>query len=174
MYLDENEAYTDDKKISYLKNLISLNNTFYDAYISLKDIYFELRMNKEAYIIILEGYNCLMKHEFNYKLPSTLDYYELNNRHIFRLLYNYADTLWFFENKVEALKIFKKLLRMHPDDNIGARYAVCGILEGYEYTNQLWNEQDQNIEKWFKENMKKHLKTKGFGWMKSYCTNKVR
>lgn len=167
-YQDESEDYSDESKILYLKYLISLNNTVYDPYIDLMDIYFRLNKNEEAVKTIQEGYNNLLNNEFNNKLPKELNYYEIPNRPIFRLIYNYADTLWFFGNKNEALKIFKKLLRMQPTDNMGARYAICGILEGYECSNHLWNEYNNDLEKWFKTNMKKHINTNGFNWMKTY------
>lgn len=51
---------------------------------------------------------------------------------------------------------------------MGVRYAICAILEGYRCTNHIWNEQDQNIDKWFKEHMKKYLHIKGYRYFKTY------
>lgn len=170
IFQDENEEYLVESKILYLKYLISLNNAVYEPYLDLMNIYFRERRNENAVKIIQEGYNNLLKNEFDNKLPNVLDYNELHNRPIFRLIYNYADTFWFFGNKEESLKLFKKLLRMHSSDNIGARYAICAIFEGYGCSNHLWNERGNNIEEWFKENMKKHINKDGFNWMKSYLT----
>lgn len=169
-YLDENELYSNEQKIKKLKSLLELNDCLYDAYVDLMNIYYKEERFQDAYMIIKEGYETLLKKEFNnrFNLLLTLNYQELSSRAKYRVIYNYADALWIFENKRESLKIFKKMLRMNPNDNIGARYAICGILENYNCSNHIWNEHNQNIEQWFKEKMKKHVYLKGFGWMRTY------
>ena len=167
-YQDECQEYSVESKILYLKYLISLNDSVYDPYVLLMEIYFRIHKNEEAVKIIQQGYNTLLENEFNNTLPQKLDYYELENRPIFRLIYNYADTFWFLGNKEEAIKLFRKLIEMHPSDNIGARYAICGILEGYDCSNHIWSEHNNNIKDWFSKSISNHIDNNEFKWLKTY------
>ena len=171
-YLDENELYSVESKELYLKFLLSLNDSLYDAYVLLMELYYKSEDIGKGYGIIKLGYNKLMKNEFNNVFPKELDYYEVRNRDIYRLIYNYADSLWLKEDTKGAMSLFKKLIDICPSDNLGVRYAICGILEGYESSYQIWNEQNQNIEIWFKEKMKKHISTKGYEYMRIYLEDK--
>lgn len=168
-YLDESEEYSNESKELYLKFLLSLNYTLYDVYVLLKNLYFNENKYNEGLSIIEQGYNVLMKKEFNNKLPKTLEYLKISNRDIFRLLYNYADILWIKGDTHGAIKLFRKLINLCPNDNIGARYALCGILgEVYCSSNHLWNEQNQNIDKWFKNEVKKNSNKKEYKILVKY------
>lgn len=148
-FLDERNEYSFETEELYLKYLISMNNYVYDPYITLMELYFKHEQNENAIQTIILAYTRLMKKEFNNKLPKKLDYYEMYNRGIFRTIYNYADILWFTEQKEKALNLFKKLLQLNPDDNLGVRYAICGLINGYSSSRHLWSEHGNNIEKWY-------------------------
>jgi tetratricopeptide (TPR) repeat protein len=146
-FLDERNDYSNESEVLYLKYLISLNNYVYDPYILLMELYFKNNELEKGIEIINLGYSRLMKKEFNNNFPKQLDYLELENRSIYRLIYNYADMLWFAEENDKALNIFKKLLKINPNDNLGVRYAICGMLEGYSSSRHVWNENGQIISK---------------------------
>lgn len=167
-YKDENEDYSNESKILYLKFLLSLNTNIYDIYLELMNIYFQEENFKDGSIIIEKAYKKILNDEFNNVLPLTLNYQELYNRSIFRVFYNYADILWILDKKNEAISLFKKLIEMHPNDNIGARYAICGILEGYASSNHIWNEYNQNIDNWFRENIVKYTKKEEYVFLQEY------
>lgn len=157
-YVDESNDYSDESKELYLKFLLSLNESMYDVYILLKDLYFIKEEYDKGLEIIEQGYSILMKKEFNNKMPKKLEYLEMQNRDIFRLIYNYADSLWIKEDITGAIKLFKKLINLSPNDNLGVRYAICGILDGsYCSSNHLWSEQNQEIDKWFKKQVEDNL-----------------
>lgn len=167
-FLDERNEYSNESEELYLRFLISLNNYVYDPYILLMELYFKNDELEKAIEIISLGYTRLMKNEFNNKFPKQLDYLELENRDKYRLIYNYADVLWFIEDKDKALNIFKRLLKINPNDNLGVRYAICGMLEGYPNSHHVWNENAQVISKWYDEKVKKYLEIKEYSFLKKF------
>ena len=168
-YLDEEVNYSNVSKELYLKYLLSLNKSMYDVYILLMNLYLELNQHEKAFNCIDEGFNFLLLKEFNGSIPDELDYCEIENRDIYRLIFNYADSLWMRNKTKEALEIFYTLIELNPNDNIGVRYSICGIFEGYLSTQYVWTVQDQNIENWFRENIIKYQKkVKGYKKMINY------
>ena len=167
-FLEERNEYSDESDELYLRFLISLNNYVYDPYILLMELYFKNDELEKAIEIISLGYTRLMKNEFNNKFPKQLDYQELENRDKYRLIYNYADVLWFIEEKDKALNIFKKLLKINPNDNLGVRYAICGMLEGYPNSRHVWNENSQIISNWYNDKVKKYLEIKEYSFLKKF------
>ncbi len=113
-FVEEENIYSHESKELYFKFIISLNNSVYDAYISLMELYFKNNEFNKGIDIIKVGYNTLLKNEFNNKFPKKLNYYEIGNRSIYRLIYNYADMLWIIDEKDKAMDIFKKLLKINP------------------------------------------------------------
>lgn len=167
-FLDERNEYSNESEELYLKYLISLNNYVYDTYVLLMELYFKNNELEKGIEIINLGYSRLMKKEFNNKFPKQLDYLELENRSIYRLIYNYADMLWFVEENEKALNIFKKLLKINPNDNLGVRYSICGMLEGYSSSRHVWNENSQIISNWYNDKVKKYLEIKEYSFLKKF------
>ena len=166
-FLDSDLTITAKKY--FLKYYICKDKYFFEPYILLSQIYFNNEDEiDQGFQILRIAYKRVMKDIFpNKKLPNSMNWYEINNRHIFRLLYNYANALWFIGLKNKADNLFKHLIKMHPDDNIGARYSALGIHEGFGETYSMWNELN-DVEKWFQSILPKYEKKKGFAWVKKY------
>ncbi|WP_152633277.1 hypothetical protein [Aliarcobacter butzleri] len=170
-YLDNSKEFSSDSKELFLKFLLSLNDTLYDVYILLMDVYYEKDEYIQGFEIVEKGYQVMLKKEFNNTLPTELEYYDINNRDKFRLMFNYADSEWIKGNKDKALNLFIYLLKICPNDNIGARFAVCGILEGYESIPDLEEREDEFIGNWFTKAILKHIKHPDYKFMKNYLDN---
>jgi hypothetical protein len=66
------------------------------------------------------------------------------------------------------MDIFKKLLKLNPSDNLGVRYAICGILEGYSGSRHVWNKNGHVISNWYKDKVKKYLEIKEYSFLKKF------
>jgi hypothetical protein len=114
---------------------------------------------------MLKGYqNAIELIEKNGKFPDILRWGFIENRHIIRVIFNFATLLWLADKKDDALEILLKLYKSNPDDNVGARYSILAILEGFESQEHLEEEFDsgdgyvdwQKQEEWFVKNHKKY------------------
>jgi len=112
------------EKISLLKKAIEKYPHYYDFYIELFDTYID-RDGKAEMDIIENGYMLAidrLKKENNGKLPEVMNWYFLENRHIHRIIYNYAECLIEIKEYRKSNKLLNILLKLHPTDNIGARF----------------------------------------------------
>ena len=110
----------------------------------------------------------------NGRFPTSLSWRYVENRHILRIMFNFAALLWLNSDTKNALVIFNRLLKLNPDDNIGARYMIVAILDGvkslYEFEKMFddgngysnWEAQ----EKWFWETSSKYKSEIGC-WLES-------
>jgi len=170
-FLESQDADDFKKSEKILLNLIKKDPFFFDPYTVLHEYYLFEGKGEKAYNLMRKGYKKamdLIMH--NGKFPDSLPWGFIENRHIIRLLFNYAALLWFNDQKNDAKEIFMQLLHSNPMDNIGARYAVMGILEGFDSFGKLeerfstpegfwdWEKQDD----WFMKSIKKHPSV--FGW----------
>jgi tetratricopeptide (TPR) repeat protein len=174
MYWDflERDERDFKKGIKRLKEIIKSDPDFYDAYITLYEYHLYNKEPKKALDILTKGYNramdLLMPHG---RFPDKLSWMFIENRHIIRVIFNYANMMWTVENKKEALRLFTMLLKSHPDDNIGARYVIVALLEGYE-SQEHFDEQFSDdggmsldamaLHHWFEKHAPKHKKE--IGW----------
>ncbi len=151
--------------ITALKDIIKKDPDFFDPYITLSDHYYAKRKPVEAYGIIKTGYGRAMKLIINKgRFPDKLSWMFTENRHIIRMIFNYAMLTWETNNKDEALSIFTQLLASNPNDNIGARYAIVAMLEGMksmdEYERKFGSKDGYidaiKVEKWFEKAAKKY------------------
>jgi len=130
----ESEVTADPKKaIASLEKIVTMDPDFYDPYISLYEYYLQVGDTKRAVETLKTGYERAMKRIAPHGVfPDRIMWYHLENRHIVRLLFNVATMMWTtMGEKLEALKILMQLLHANPEDNIGARYAIVALLEGY-------------------------------------------
>jgi tetratricopeptide (TPR) repeat protein len=150
--------------IKTLKDMIKKDPDFFDLYITLSERYYAKRKPVEAYEIIKKGYGRAMKLIINKgRFPDKLRWF-IENRHIIRMIFNYAMLMWESNNKDEALSIFAQLLASNPNDNIGARYAIVALLEGMgsmgEYERKFASKDGYldgiKVEKWFEKVVKKY------------------
>jgi len=162
--LDEMDVKTQVKE---LQKLIKEEPLFLDPYLIIAETY-EYEDNQYGRMRYLEmAYDkavSLIKRKGLY--PDELLWGFVENRHIIRAMFNYAMLLWEDGEKDVAINIFVYLLKSNPSDNIGARYSILGILEGY--ANEVAMEQKfaakegyldaLKMDKWFSEKSKKHMK----------------
>lgn len=168
-YNDFIENQTDDKEenIEKLNEIIKKDPDFFDTYLLLHDNYASLGDLEKASEILGEGYKrvtaLIVKNE---TFPEKLLWANLENRHIIRMLFNYATFLWTVGEYENGLYVFMQLLKSDNEDNIGARYSIVAILEGYdnidEFEEDFKDKETQSIENWFNKNVKKH--TQLMGW----------
>ena len=98
------------------------------------------------------------------KFPDSLPWLFIENRHIIRVMFNFAALLWLNKDKKNALAIFQRLLKSNPNDNIGARYAIVGICAGIKslfHLEEMFSKGNGYLdweaqEKWFHKAAQKH------------------
>ena len=100
----------------------------------------------------------------NGKFPTSLPWLYMENRHIIRVMFNFALLLWLNSDTKNALVILNRLLKSNPNDNIGARYMIVAILDGIKSNYELEKMFDNGSgyinweaqEKWFLKAAKKY------------------
>lgn len=100
----------------------------------------------------------------NGRFSDELPWGYMENRHILRMIFNSGMFIWENEDKEIALNIFMELLKSNHNDNIGARYSIVAILEGFnsqeEYEEQFERENGmlsyEVVEEWFYKSIQKH------------------
>ncbi len=171
-FLESPESEDSRKSIKILKDIIKKDPNYFDPYITLHDYYIEINETKKAFEILSKGYknaiNLIVKKD---RFPDELPWGFIENRHIIRVLFNFATLLWMAEHKDNALAILLQLLKSDTGDNIGARYSIIAILEGYEsiehFEEQFESENGMGLDamamnEWFDKKAKKHKKV--IGW----------
>jgi tetratricopeptide (TPR) repeat protein len=160
------------KSIKALKAMIKKDKDFFDPYITLYEYYLMDRDFKNAIKIMEQGFQRAMSLiDNNGKFPDILNWGFVENRHIIRMIFNFAMFIWVNDDKEIALDIFMELLKSNPNDNIGARYSIVAILEGFnsqeEYEEQFESKNGMGLEyealeKWFYKSAQKHMDV--IGW----------
>jgi tetratricopeptide (TPR) repeat protein len=170
-FLDSNEKNV-EKNIKTLKKIIKKDSNFFDSYISLYEYYYANNDLENAAKILNSGYDKAIKLVLNNdRFPDELEWGYIENRHIIRMIFHFGMFLWEIEEQKEALGIFMQLLKSNINDNIGARYAIVAMLEGFEsmgeYEEKFMSSSGfgldaMAIEKWFNEASKNHKEV--IGW----------
>jgi tetratricopeptide (TPR) repeat protein len=171
-FLESPDANDYKKSEKLLKSMIKMDPDFFDPYTVLHEYYINEKKLKKAFDLMAEAYSRAIKLIApNEKFPDILHWGYIENRHIIRLLFNYATLLWIANDKDKALEILLNILKSNPNDNIGARYSILGILENFESQDHLeeyfisddgeyldWEKQEE----WFFKNAKKYPRI--FNW----------
>ena len=171
-FLESKKADDAKKSIIELKKIIEKDPDFYDPYISLYEYYMDEGNTKLAFETMQKGYSRAMKRLAPQGIfPDRLSWGYIENRHIIRLLFNTATMLWATGMTLNALSILMQLLYSNTDDNIGARYAIVALLEGYETYEDLEEKFDMGegldiimLDDWFHTHVMKHKEFIGW-WM---------
>lgn len=152
--------------------MIKKDANYFDPYITLHEYYLMDSDFKNAIKIIEKGFQrAINLIDNNGKFPDKLPWGFIENRHIIRMIFNFAIFVWINEDKDIAINIFMELLKSNHNDNIGARYSIVAILEGFssqeEYEEQFESENGMGLEyealeKWFDKSVKKHKSV--IGW----------
>ena len=164
-FLDSDEADDYRKSEKILLSMIKQDPYFFDPYTVLHEYYLNENKTKKAFDLMAKGYKKAMELIINNgKFPDILPWGYIENRHIIRVLFNFATLLWLANKKDDALNIMLNLLKSNPSDNIGARYSIVGLLEGFESQEHLeeyfdggngyvdWEKQEE----WFQKNAIKY------------------
>ena len=172
-FTESPESENIKKGIKILKGIIKKDPDYFDPYISLHEYYLMDRDFKNAIKIIETGFKrAIDLIDDNGRFPDKLPWGFIENRHIIRMIFNFAMFVWANdENKDIALKIFMELLKSNHNDNIGARYSIVAILEGFG-SQEEWEEQFESengmgleymaVEEWFYKAAEKHRDV--IGW----------
>lgn len=172
-FLESPEADDVKKSIKALKSMITKDADYFDPYITLHEYYLMDGDHKNAIKIMEEGFKrAIDLVDNNGRFPDELPWAFMENRHIIRMIFNFGMFVWANdENKEIALNIFMELLKSNHNDNIGARYSIVAILEGFnsqdEYEEQFESEDGHildymKLEKWFYQSAQKHKDV--IGW----------
>lgn len=171
-FLESPESDDIKKSIKALKSMIAKDANYFDPYITLYEYYLMDGDYKEAIKIMEDGFKrAIDLVDNNSRFPDELPWGFMENRHIIRMIFNFGMFVWMNEDKEIALNIFMELLKSNHNDNIGARYSIVAILEGFnsqeEYEEQFESKDGQSIdytelEEWFFKSAQKHKKV--IGW----------
>jgi len=171
-FLESPEADNVKKSIMALKSMIKKDANFFDPYVTLHEYYLMDRDFKKAIEIIEKGFKrAIDLIDNNGRFPDELPWGFIENRHIIRMIFNFAMFIWANDDKDIALNIFMQLLKSNHNDNIGARYSIVAILEGFnsqeEYEEEFESKDGMGLEyealeEWFYKVAEKHKDI--FGW----------
>jgi len=166
-FTESPESENIKKGIKALKSIIKKDPDYFDPYISLHEYYLMDGDFENAIKTIERGFKrAIDLIDNNGQFPDELPWGFMENRHIIRMIFNFAMFVWENdENKEIALKIFMELLKSNHNDNIGARYSIVAILEGFS-SQEEWEEKFESesgigleygaVEEWFYKSAEKH------------------
>ena len=172
-FIENEDAEDIVKSIEILKKIIRKDSDYFDPYIALHEYYIGNNEVQKAFKILSEGYHKAMDLiTLNGRFPDELPWGFMENRHIIRVIYSFATLLWMAEDRKAALAILLQLLKSNTGDNIGARYSIVAILEGYEsiehFEEQFETESGYMdaiaVNRWFDEKVEKHRNVMGW-WL---------
>ena len=171
-FIESPEADDVKKSIKILKGIIKKDADYFDPYITLHEYYLMDGDFKKAIDIMEKGFQrAIDLIDRNGEFPDELLWGFTENRHIIRMIFNFGMFVWANEDKDIALNLFMELLKSNHNDNIGARYSIAAILEGFD-SQEDYEEQFESkngigleyeaLEKWFYKAAEKHKKV--IGW----------
>ncbi len=173
-FIESEDAEHIEKSIKILKDIIKKDPDYFDPYITLHEYYLANNESNKAIVALVDGYDGAMDLVMpDGEFPDELPWGFIENRHIIRMIFNYALLMWRLEDKELAVTLMLQLLRSNTGDNIGARYYIVAILEGFESEEEFevhFMEKDeeyldwQKQEAWFQEKVMKHRKVLGW-WL---------
>jgi len=165
-----------EQLVNEMYKLIELDQNFFDPYLIITDILFAKRQHAEAKKLLRLAYEHAITEIVDYKgqWPKEMSWCFLENRHIMRVIDEYASLCWEEGMVDKALDIFRNLLRVNPNDNQGARYSILAIRLGLgieEWQEPFKFEKDGEIigldgiktQEWFLENAMKF--PEDFEWL---------
>jgi tetratricopeptide (TPR) repeat protein len=140
---------------------VEADEHYVQTYIGLAQIYGVSGNRKKAREAIIKAYDKTIK-KFP-KWPEKLEWGFLENRAYLRAIQHRADLFWDDGESDKAVKLFRLLLRLNPNDNQGVRYEISALYVGIsgDKLNEMFDEgnskQNWNkLEKLVKEENSKH------------------
>jgi tetratricopeptide (TPR) repeat protein len=173
-FIESEDAEHIEKSIKILKGIIKKDPDYFDPYITLHEYYLANDESNKAIATLVDGYDrAINLIVVDGKFPDKLLWGFIENRHIIRMIFNYALLMWRMEDKEQAVTLMLQLLRANPGDHIGARYYIVAILEGFESEEEFeinFMKEDeeyldwQQQEAWFQKKVMKYRKELGW-WL---------
>ncbi|OGZ68632.1 MAG: hypothetical protein A3D44_03905 [Candidatus Staskawiczbacteria bacterium RIFCSPHIGHO2_02_FULL_42_22] len=111
-----------------LQEALNIDADYVQTHIGFAHMYGASGNKKKAEEAIKEAYEMTLK-AFP-KWPRRLEWGFLENRAYLRALQYRADLYWDDDENDEAIKIFRLLLKLNPNDNQGVRYEIAGLYAG--------------------------------------------
>ena len=161
--LDVYEERDTDEIKNRLAQLIERDPYFLDSYLLMYEILMNEGNEEEAVRYLDDAYEKAMEIiKIGDRWPYRLEWDWIENRHIIRAILNKAIYLWAEEKNDEALELFRRLLKMNPPDQIGARFYILAIRKGisFEEFEERFNKEgkyDDSLFQWFDENFKEYM-----------------
>ena len=131
------------------------------TYVGLAQVYGVSGEKKKAREVIIKAYEETLR-KFP-KWPKEMPWGILENRAYLRALQYRADLFWDDDESDEAIKLFRILLKLNPDDNQGVRYEISALYAGVsgDELNKMFDEGNEkqnwdNLHKLVEEQNLKH------------------
>lgn len=153
--IEKLDSFDNSRKEKELRKLIMKDPDFLDSYLVLYELFIHLGKYEKAASLLDRAFGNALRLmvDKNGTWPDELMWGYLENRHIIRTLFNKAVTLWGKNENVLSLFIFRHLLRMNLNDNVGAREYILSIRLGE--TLDEFERRDNSNDIWFWKNYKK-------------------
>jgi tetratricopeptide (TPR) repeat protein len=124
-YLDAGDA---DYAIKLLRKAIDLDEHCVQSYVGMASAYLQKGNHKKFAEYVNKAFE-ETKRIFP-KWPEEMRWGIIENRQFLRAICYKADLHWQENEKEEAIKLFKLLLKLNPNDNQGIRYLLAGLYAG--------------------------------------------
>ena len=175
-FLESPDADDFKKSEKTLLKLIKEDPYFFDTYTVLHEYYLNNGKGTKAYNLMSKGYEKVMELILkNGKTPDILTWNYIENRHIIRLVFNFAALLWLNGDNRNAIDLYQTILKVDTSDRVGARYMIVAILSGvkslYKFEDMFNDENGyldwEKQEKWFTKESSKY-KNEIKWWLDDY------
>jgi tetratricopeptide (TPR) repeat protein len=147
--------------IKLLNKALKMDPDYVQTYVGLVMVYGDMGKAKKYEEMVKKAYEKTLK-KFP-KWPKRMEWGYLSNRAYLRAIQYMGEFYWDNNENEKAIKIFKLLLRLNPNDNQGVRYELAGLYAGLkgDDVSDLMNYGNQHqdwsgIENLLKEQNKKH------------------
>lgn len=126
-YEDDDEPT--EAQVSALRQLIAQDPDFYDTYVALGNILGGDEGRELQRDACTRALGRIRSNSFVRRVPWGY----LENRHLLRTILNEAIACWEDQSTENALFLFKTLLELCPDDNLGASFYLLAVREGMSF-----------------------------------------
>ena len=142
-----------------LEDMVENYPDFLEPYNTLYAIYQINEDFAEADVILNRAYNrahnLILDAQEN--LPDLLEWKHGTNQHIIKTIYNKGIDFWMDENKADAKNVFESLIKINPEDSIGARFYLLALKKGFAFEafmNRFMKDGylTDEIKGWYEEN----------------------
>ena len=161
--MEEINAQNLDEAARLLSKALKIDPHYVQTYVGLSSLYRLIGSAEKYREYTIKGYE-ETKNIFK-KWPKRLSWYDMDNRKYHRAIF-YRAGLHLEDGEREAgIELYRQLLKMWPNDNLGVRYYLAAVYQGksvddvdklwdWANENQKWDELERMVET---ENKKHHF-----------------